>query len=279
MRLAHDQDLRGKFHVAAAANAVMHAHDNVFALALEQPFVALTHGFVHRGGQLGPASLQFGEFLLQILLALAELRDLAFRHFFYFVGFARQAAGLLLHLLGLFHQNDFLILNLRDVGLARFDFVGERAILLVLARQKLLVGVFLDLRFFPFNVEFELFAVGLDLFDAGPGGFELRLGGRGFGAEGFAFRSAYFSICVFFPSTSSSSCLRSDSICLTRVLAVSSCAWVAVALVRKVSRSGPMRASSCCPRLILRSRSCKTRRGGAYPVGSGWRPRYPWGPH
>jgi hypothetical protein len=59
----------------------------------------------------------------------------------------------------------------------------ERAVFLVLARQKLLVGVFLNLRFFSFDVEFEPFAVGLDLFDAGFGGFELRLGGRGFGAE------------------------------------------------------------------------------------------------
>ena len=94
-----------------------------------------------------------------------------------------------MHLLGLFHQNDFLILNLRDVGLARFDFVGERAVFLVFARLKLLVGVFLDLLFLHPNVEFEPFAVGLDLFDAGLGGFELRLGGRRFGAEGFAFRA------------------------------------------------------------------------------------------
>ena len=82
LALAGHQNLRGQFHVAAAANAVLHAHDNVFALALEQPFITLAHGWIHRGRQLGPAALQFGKFLLQILLALVELRDLASASFF-----------------------------------------------------------------------------------------------------------------------------------------------------------------------------------------------------
>ena len=99
----------------------MHAHNDVFALALEQPLIALAHGLVHRGGQLGPASLQFGKFLLQILLALVELRDLAFRQFSCFVGLTQKPDSLLLRGLGLFHQGDFLVLNLRDVGLARVN--------------------------------------------------------------------------------------------------------------------------------------------------------------
>jgi hypothetical protein len=41
---------------------------------------------VHRGGQFRPSALQFGEFLLQIFLALVELRDLAVGQFFCFVG-------------------------------------------------------------------------------------------------------------------------------------------------------------------------------------------------
>ena len=43
--------------------------------------------------------------------------------------------------------------------------------------------------FFRLDVEFEPFAVGFDLFDAIFGGVELRLGGGGLGAEGFAFRA------------------------------------------------------------------------------------------
>ena len=69
---------------------------------------------------------------------------------------------------------------------------------------------------------------------------------------------AYFSICCFFDSTSSSSRLRSASICLARVLRVSSWLWVAAALARRVSRSGLRWASSPCTRRIFRSRSCKS---------------------
>ena len=101
----------------------------------------------------------------------------------------RRAGDFLLRRLGLLHQLDFLVLDFGDVGLARVNFVGQRAVFLVLARLQLLVGVFLDLRFLRFDVEFEPFAVGLDLFDAVFGGFELRLGGGGPGAEGFAFRA------------------------------------------------------------------------------------------
>ena len=165
----------------------MHAHDNIFALALEQPFIALAHGWVHRDGQLGPAALQFGEFLLQILLALVKLRDLAFRQFFCFVGLAQKTDGLFLRGLGLFHKNNFLVLDLRDVSLARVNLVRQRAVFLVLARQQLLVGVFLDLLFPGLHIEFQPFAVGFDLSDAGSGGFKLRLSGRGFGLVGVAF--------------------------------------------------------------------------------------------
>ena len=64
---------------------------------------------------------------------------------------------------------------------------------------------------------------------------------------------------VFFVSTSSSSRLRSVSVCLMRLLAASSCACVAAARARKVSRSGAMWASSCWTRRIFRSRSCKIK--------------------
>ena len=65
--------------------------------------------------------------------------------------------------------------------------MSQRAVFLVLARLKLLVGVFFNLLFLHSNVELQPFAVGFDLFDAGPGGFELHLGGRGFAVVGFAF--------------------------------------------------------------------------------------------
>ena len=78
--------------------------------------------------------------------------------------------------LGLLHQLNFLILDFCDFLFAVVNFVGERAVFLVLAGLQLLVGVFFNLRFFRLDIEFELFAFGLDVLDAALGGFELRLG-------------------------------------------------------------------------------------------------------
>src|SRR5208283_5959636 len=71
--------------------------------------------------------------------------------------------------------------------LARVNLVGQRAVFLVLARLQLLVGVAFDLLLLRFDIEFEPFAVGLDLSGARLEGFELALGGGGLGAKTFAF--------------------------------------------------------------------------------------------
>ena len=177
LRLAGDQNLRGQFHVAAAANAVIHAHDDVFALALEQPFVARARRFVHRGRQFraaasairrapssnfpraGPVARSGSSTSFFASLASAVARATSFC--------AASACSI-----KTISWSSILVMS----ALHSVDFVGERAVFLVLARLQLLVGVFLDLRFLRLDVEFEPFAVGLDLFDAVFGGVELALG-------------------------------------------------------------------------------------------------------
>ena len=163
-------------------------------LLLYKPFIPQARHFLHRRRQFRAAALQFGEFLLQIGLALIQFRDLIFSLFLRRVVLLGCAGNLPLRRLALFHQNNLLILDFDDGLLAQLDFMGERAILLVLARLQLLIGVSLDLRFLLLDIEFEPFAVGLDLFAAKFGGVQLRLRRRGLGAEGFTFRPDMFQL-------------------------------------------------------------------------------------
>ena len=117
------------------------------------------------------------------------MRDLVVHQFFRGVGLGGGADDFFLRGLGLFHQDDFRVLDFDDRRPCHFDFVGERPVFLILARLQLLVGVFFDLRFFGLDFEFALLAFGLDLLDAAFGGFQLALGGGGAGAERFAFRA------------------------------------------------------------------------------------------
>ena len=129
-----------------------------------------------------------GEFLLEIFLALAQLGDLLVDQFLGLVRLGVARGDFLLRDFGLFHQNDFRVLDLEDDFLGHLDLVGERLVFLVLARLQLLVGVFLDLRFLGLNFQVALLAFGFDLLDAIFGGVELDLGGGGPAAQGFAFR-------------------------------------------------------------------------------------------
>ena len=49
--------------MATAANTVVDTDNDVVALALKQPFVAIARGVIHRRRQFDPALLEFGEFL------------------------------------------------------------------------------------------------------------------------------------------------------------------------------------------------------------------------
>ena len=99
------------------------------------------------------------------------------------IGGLRGAEDLLLRRLGLLHQLDLLVFDLEDVRLARLDFVGQRAVFLVLPGLELLVGIADDQLLLGFDLQFQVFAVGLDLLDAQLGMLQRRLGGGGLGLE------------------------------------------------------------------------------------------------
>ena len=187
LRAAIRHNLRRQLHVAAAASAVFHADDHVLALALEQALVAVPRRFVYGGRQLRAASRQFRKIFLQIFFALVQLADLVVHELLRGGGLDGGAGHFLLRRLGLFHQNNFGVLNLKDDFLGHLDFVGERLIFFILARLQLLVEVLLNLRLFAFDFEVALFAFRFDLFYAQLRRFERGLGAGGLGLERFAF--------------------------------------------------------------------------------------------
>ena len=89
----------------------------------------------------------------------------------------------LLRRLRLFHQLDFLVLDLEDRCLARVDFVGQRAVFLVLAGLELLVGVPDDHLLLGLDFQLQVFAGGFDLLDPQLGILQLGLRGGGLGLE------------------------------------------------------------------------------------------------
>ena len=84
---------------------------------------------------------------------------------------------------GLFHQLDFLVLDLEDRRLAGVDFVGERAVFLILPGLELLVGIPGDHLLFAVDFQLEIFAGRFDLFDTEFGILQLGLDRGGFGLE------------------------------------------------------------------------------------------------
>ncbi len=186
--LAGDEDLRGKFHVATAANAMLNADHHRGALVLEQTFVTRAGGRIHRRQKFRAIGFEPRKFLLQIFLAFAEIGDQAIGDF---AGLAQRRIGrlhVLLNGLGLFHEFDLLVVQLYNGLLAKFNLMGQRAIFLVLLGLKLLEGIFLDLRFFGLDIQLELFAVGLNLLGAIFGGVKVRLGAGRPGVEHLALR-------------------------------------------------------------------------------------------
>jgi len=167
--------------VAAATNAVVDAHDHIVAFIFEQPVVAETNAFLHGGRQFFTPGLQLGQVFLEIHLALVDQGDLVIHEFFGGRGRLGGIDDFALGHLGLFHQADFHILDFEDGLFGHFDLVGQSFVFLVLAGLELLVGVLFDLRFFGFDVQFEAFPLGFDLFDAEFGRVKLGLGGGGFG--------------------------------------------------------------------------------------------------
>jgi len=129
--------------VAAAAHAVVDAHHRVSRPCLEQPFVAVC-GWLHplpTPVPHGPCC-KFGEFLLEIFLALAEFGDLAVGPVF-FASFRRDARGARLPSARLrpVPSARFPVFNLVDVALQVSIRGASAYVFLVLAGLELLVGV------------------------------------------------------------------------------------------------------------------------------------------
>ncbi len=131
---------------------------------------------------------RLSQFVAQALLAHGQFFQLVFSQFPGFVGLAAGGCGLFLEALGLFHQGQLLVFQLRDVGFASVDFVGECAILLVLLGLELLEGVTFNLLLFGVGFQFQLFSLRFDLFELGLRGVHVRLGGGGPGLERAALR-------------------------------------------------------------------------------------------
>ena len=52
LSLAGDEDLPAELHVAAAANPMLDAHDDVLPLVFEKPFVSRASDFIDCAGQV-----------------------------------------------------------------------------------------------------------------------------------------------------------------------------------------------------------------------------------
>src|SRR5207249_10270376 len=116
-----------------AANAMLHLDDDVFALALNKPFVASAGVLPRSRSQFLPIDFQFRKFFLQRLFPGAKLRSLLLEELPHFSSVLRLTDHILLGHLGLLHELKFAILNLHNLLLAELDFVCQGAILLVLS--------------------------------------------------------------------------------------------------------------------------------------------------
>src|SRR6185312_10347116 len=67
--LAGDEDLRGQFHMATAADAVLDAHDHIAAFVFEEPIVTRARSVIHGGGEFFAVGGELFEFFFEILLA------------------------------------------------------------------------------------------------------------------------------------------------------------------------------------------------------------------
>jgi hypothetical protein len=180
-------DCHWQFHVATAADAVLNADQSGATFGAAQTLVTGARAFLDAFDELFVVAFEFIELAFETDLAIAESFDLAFDGLEQFSGDFTGGGDFLGGLLGLLHQVELLIFNLEDCFLAPVDFMGESAVFLVFLGLKLLERIFLDQLLFGFDFEFEIFAIGLDLFGLGFGGFVADLGGFGFFLESGAF--------------------------------------------------------------------------------------------
>ena len=150
--------------MAAAADAVLDADDDILAFLLEQSFVLRTGDFVHGFGQVVAVGLQFGKFFLEIALSRAHVGEAAVEDLFGFIGGLGGGGNLFLCRFDLFHQLELPVVELDDGFLAHLDLVGQRAVFLVLFRLELLDGILVDELFLGLDVQLQFLALGFDLF-------------------------------------------------------------------------------------------------------------------
>ncbi len=174
--------------MTAAADAVLHADDDGCALVFEETLVTRAGGFVHGRQKICALGLEFREVLLQVLAALGEVGELAVGVLAGLGGGLVGGGDVLLRGLGLFHELELLVVEFYDGFLAAVNFMGQRAVFLVLLRLKLLQRVFFNLRLLGFDFQFQLLAVGLDMLHAVLGGIQSGLGTGGAGTDHLALR-------------------------------------------------------------------------------------------
>jgi serine protease Do len=104
------------------------------------------------------------------------LGELVFHQLARFGGCLGGPLDFLLRHFGLLHELNLAVFNFENVFLAHFNFMGESAILFVLAGLELLVGVFRNELLLGFDLEFEIFTFRLELLDTGFRCFEPGLG-------------------------------------------------------------------------------------------------------
>ena len=174
--------------MATAANPVRDADHYIFAFAFAEAFIARQDTCVHCSCQLVAVGFQLCQLLFQIFFACGQIRHLSIGRFFRFVSHPGRGRGFLLGGLGLFHQFQLLVFQFEDVPPGHFNFVGQRAVLVVPLGLKLLEGISLNRLLFRLDLEFKFLAVAFELFAPLPGHVEGCLGGGGFSLKRLALR-------------------------------------------------------------------------------------------
>ena len=187
LRLAHDKELRGDPHMAASANTMLNTHHDILAFVLHEPIITRTRRIIDRPGQFRAVGQKFSKFFLQIAFAGVQRTELLIDECFGFSQGLGCPGDLFLAGLSLFHERNFLVFDFENGLLAQVNFMRQRAVFLVLASLKLLIGVLGNEIFLGLDFQFQFLAAGFNASGLVPGSFQRRLRMSGLGLEGLPF--------------------------------------------------------------------------------------------
>lgn len=157
--------LCGHFHVAPAADAVMHRHHGLLLFAGKEPFVVFEQIGLDPGGELLTGLAEFLETQVDLIFPFLEEGEALF-----FLGNGLFGGGLGLEELGLkavglLHEEELFFLKPADVLPGALDFVGEGGVFLIFASFHLLALVAGDELALGTLLAFEGFAFELEGFE------------------------------------------------------------------------------------------------------------------